>query len=481
MDFSNIWQHLDVIVFGDQREDWAAADDAGKADMLRDQGLHEVSPTEVAEAVAHAYQSMPPHQAALLAPVNQVANVDVDVPGPGPAPAPVPVEGPGAPVPPPVDPELDPIQQLVQNVDFYVTNVSTNLDQSVEDNSHLEVDDRDTHIDNSTDVGMINNLDVGGFLGDHHDGGGSGVTFDNDVQSAGDDAIQIGEESIVGFGAQLNTGDGAVQNQGPGEVNAVTGDVSDSTIVQGVDHVGGNVTGDVGAGAIVNDGGEGREGGGDLTGVNTGQVGGNMVTADDHSAAAGGDQAIGNAGPVSQGQGDAIQTFGNVNTGEGDQTNIDFDQNNGAPEAAFPREAGLANIREAELIERVPVRGGEGGGDAGGAVNFNIGAGTQTVVDNETDIALSTHVEDSIVDSDNVAVAEGGGFGEGGGDAIANDDGNVANHATQIADNEVVIDHSVDHSVDVDAQLGLAGGEVAQTIEEPAPLPPEPALDDLGE
>ncbi|MEM8904655.1 MAG: hypothetical protein AAGF02_13210 [Actinomycetota bacterium] len=445
MDFSNIWQHLDVIVFGDQREDWAAADDAGKADMLRDQGLHEVSPTEVAEAVAHAYQSMPPHQAALLAPVNQVANVDVDVPGPGPAPAPVPVEGPGAPVPPPVDPELDPIQQLVQNVDFYVTNVSTNLDQSVEDNSHLEVDDRDTHIDNSTDVGMINNLDVGGFLGDHHDGGGSGVTFDNDVQSAGDDAIQIGEESIVGFGAQLNTGDGAVQNQGPGEVNAVTGDVSDSTIVQGVDHVGGNVTGDVGAGAIVNDGGEGREGGGDLTGVNTGQVGGNMVTADDHSAAAGGDQAIGNAGPVSQGQGDAIQTFGNVNTGEGDQTNINFNQNN------F-------------------------GEDAGGDVNFNVGDGTQTVLDNETDIDASTDVSGSIVGSENVAVAEGHG------DAIANDDGNVANDSfLQVADNTVAVDESEDHSVDIDAQLGLAGGDVEQVIEEPAPLPAEPAVEEIGE
>ncbi len=382
MDFNNIWQNLDVIIFGDQREHWAAADEAGKADMLRDQGLHEVSPHEVAEAVAHAYNDMPPQQAALLAPVNQVANVDVDAPGPAPAPAPGPAHS--APVPPPVDPELDPVQQLVQNVDFYVSNVSTHLDQSVEDNSVFDVDDRDTHIDNSTDVGMINNLDVGGFLGDHHDGGGSGVTFDNDVQSAGDDAIQIGEDAFVGRGAQLNTGDGAVQNQGHGEVNAVTGDVSDSTIVQD-SPVQGNVTGDVGDGAIVNDNGN-------LTGVNTGHVGGDMVTADDNSFAAGDDQAIGNAGPVSQGEGDAIQAGGNVNTGAGDQTNIDFNQHN------F-------------------------GGDSGGDVNFNIGDGTQTVLDNETDIDASTHIHDSIVGSENVAIAEGHG------DAIANDEGNVANQA----------------------------------------------------
>ncbi|MEO1065556.1 MAG: hypothetical protein AAFZ07_29420, partial [Actinomycetota bacterium] len=75
MDFNQIWQNLDVIVFGDGRDDWNAADDAGKADMLREQGLHEVAPADVAEAVAHAYNDMPPHQAALLAPVNQVANV----------------------------------------------------------------------------------------------------------------------------------------------------------------------------------------------------------------------------------------------------------------------------------------------------------------------------------------------------------------------------------------------------------------------
>ncbi|MEO1065557.1 MAG: hypothetical protein AAFZ07_29425, partial [Actinomycetota bacterium] len=204
----------------------------------------------------------------------------------------------------------------------------------------------------------------------------------------------------------------------------------------------GNVTGDVGDGAIVNDGG-------DLTGVNTGTVGGNMVTADDNSAAAGGDQAIGNAGPVSQGEGDAIQAGGNVNTGEGDQTNIDFDQ---------------TNIGE----------------DAGGDVNFNVGDGTQTVLDNETDIDASTHIEDSIVDSENVAVAEGGG------DAIANDEGNVANEALQVADNTVDVDNSVDnsqdHSVDVDAQLGLAGNDVVQTIEDPAPLPAEEApLEEMGE
>ncbi|MEO1064986.1 MAG: hypothetical protein AAFZ07_26525, partial [Actinomycetota bacterium] len=253
----------------------------------------------------------------------------------------------------------------------------------------------------------------------------------------------------------------------------------------------GNVTGDVGDGAIVNDGG-------DLTGVNTGSVGGNMVTADEGSAAAGDDQAIENQGPVSQGEGDAIQAHGNVNTGEGDQTNIDFDQNNGG--------AGLREVHDddrvavlaregngIERIEREPGRGEGGGGDAGGDVNFNIGDGTQTVVDNETEIDLSTHVEDSIVDSENVAVAGGDdhgarfiGEGGGGGDAIANDEGNVANEAIQFNENEITVDNShdnsVDESFDIDAQLGLAGGDVTQDIADPEPAPlPEAPMDDVTE
>ncbi len=502
MDFSSIWQQLNGIVFGEQREEWAAADDAGRADMLREAGLDEVAPEDLTEAVSLACGELPPEQVALLAPVSQVASVEVGgttpapapspgpapAPSPGPAPAPAPSGGgtsgggspapapspgpapaPTPPPPPPVDPTLDPVEQLVQHVNYYVTNVETNIDQSVTDNSVTNIDDRDTNIDNSTDVGMINNL-------------GGEVTFDNDVQTAGDGAIQIGEGAGVGAGAQLNTGDGAVQNQGDGDVNAITGDVTDSTIVQDT-NVHGNVTGDVGDGAIVNDGG-------DLTGVNTGEVGGNMVTADDGSFAAGDDQALHNQGPVSQGEGDAIQSHGNVNTGEGDQTNIDFDQNNGGFPLREVRDEPAELARERVLIEEVePGRGtrADDGGDAGGDVNFNIGDGTQTVVDNETDIDLSTTVHDSVVDSENVAQAEGGGFGrEGGGDAIANDEGNVANEALQIADNTLDIDnsqdHSVDHSTDVDLQLGLAGEDVVQTIEDPAPLPAdEPAMDEMGE
>ena len=81
MDFSNIWDSLNGILFGDQREQWEAVDEASRADMLREAGLHEAAPAEGSEAVAMAYDDMPPQQAALLlAPVNQVANVSVEAP-----------------------------------------------------------------------------------------------------------------------------------------------------------------------------------------------------------------------------------------------------------------------------------------------------------------------------------------------------------------------------------------------------------------
>ncbi|MEM9611292.1 MAG: hypothetical protein AAGA99_28055, partial [Actinomycetota bacterium] len=179
MDISGIWNSAYGFIFGDQREEWSAADDAQRADMLREAGLDEVSPADLTDAVTMACEDLPPEQVALLSPVTQqVANVEVGVggsptvigeapgtapaptegpapapaptpePAPAPAPAPAPSSGgssgggssapapaPTPPPPPPVDPTADPVEQLVQHINYYVTNVENNIDQSQTDNS----------------------------------------------------------------------------------------------------------------------------------------------------------------------------------------------------------------------------------------------------------------------------------------------------------------------------------------------------------
>jgi hypothetical protein len=115
--------------------------------------------------------------------------------------------GPGAGFPPPPtpDPGDSPIEQLVQQINYYTNIVNT---------TNQTIDDRDTTVDNSV------NQNIEAF-------GDVNQDFDTDIVS-GDGAV-----SNEGDGAQINTGDEAIQ---------VGDDVNDSTLNTG--NVGGSVTGD---------------------------------------------------------------------------------------------------------------------------------------------------------------------------------------------------------------------------------------------
>ncbi len=119
----------------------------------------------------------------------------------------------GFPPPPAPDPGGDPVEQVLQQLNYY-TNVVNNTEQTFEDNDVTTIDDRDTTVDQSV------NQNITAF-------GDVNQDFDNDVVS-GDGAVAAGDN------AQVNTGDGAVQ---------AGGDISDATNATG--NVDGSVTGDV--------------------------------------------------------------------------------------------------------------------------------------------------------------------------------------------------------------------------------------------
>ena len=301
-----IFDKLYNIIFGDQQQAWAEADDAGRQQMLEDEGLDQLTPEDLHEAVTLMSEELPPEQVSLLAPsttsataqaaattaladqdvsnadttvqsgpvINQevagdttvaggnvggVSQVDASTaaspvtsgPVSAPAPAPAPAPAAAAPTPPPAPPVVEaatPIEAVTQTINYYVTNVTNNVDQSTTNN----IDDRDTEIDNSVEI-------EGDVFAEEFE-------IENTTQTAGDGSVQLGEDANV-TDSQIAT-DGAIAADGSVE-GAITGEVTDSTVVQG-DVSGGTVTGDV-EGAVL---GEGAE----ATGLNTGEVGGDMIT-----------------------------------------------------------------------------------------------------------------------------------------------------------------------------------------------------------
>ena len=153
--------------------------------VLAEEGLREVTPVEIHEALVLASE----------APVDQGADVSVGgvqtvgaAPAPAPAPAPV---APPPPPPPPPAPEMS-YQEYVTHVhEYYVTNNNT---------TETFVDDRDTNIDNT-----------------------------NIVQAEEGAYVTIDQDTAV-------SGDGGVSNTGTIEdAQIVTGDVGDGSTVIGGD------------------------------------------------------------------------------------------------------------------------------------------------------------------------------------------------------------------------------------------------------
>ena len=63
-----IFDKLYNIIFGDQQQAWAEADDAGRQQMLEDEGLDQLTPEDLHEAVTLMSEELPPEQVSLLAP-----------------------------------------------------------------------------------------------------------------------------------------------------------------------------------------------------------------------------------------------------------------------------------------------------------------------------------------------------------------------------------------------------------------------------
>ena len=124
----------------------------------------------------------------------------------------IPPSGPAG--PPPVDPGGDPVEQVLQQLNYYTTVVNT-TNQTFEDNDVTNIDDSDTTVDASV------NQNITAF-------GDVTQDFDNDVVS-GDGAVAAGDD------AQVNTGDGAVQaGDDIEDSNVVTGDVEGSVLADDI-------------------------------------------------------------------------------------------------------------------------------------------------------------------------------------------------------------------------------------------------------
>jgi hypothetical protein len=185
-----------------------------------------------------------------------------------------PQDGPSG--PPPVDPGGDPVEQVLQQLDYYTTVVNT-TNQQFEDNDVTNIDDRDTTVDSSV------NQNITAF-------GDVNQDFDNDVVS-GDGAVAAGD------GSQVNTGAGAVQaGDDIEDSNVVTGSVTDSVLADDIDD---SIIGDDNQAIIDSNVGAATFGEGDATNVSA----------------------------QNANVGDGVQVVGsddtNVNTGEGDLITID--------------------------------------------------------------------------------------------------------------------------------------------------------------
>jgi len=512
-----LMETLRNLFFGDKAEEWNGADDAGKAQILEEEGLSDYTVEDLTEAVTLMAEELPPEQVALLsppvnnqvqAPVDQdssavvsgpevVQNVggDTNVAGgnigdsttqvatetnvsgdthldaaPAPAPAPAPHAGAaGVPAgPPPAPPvyEGDPAEVMAQTVNYYVTNVTNNVDQST------FVDDRDTRIDNST------NLE-----GDIYAEGDVELEFDNDVQTAGDGAVQLGEDAKIEDSA-LATGAGAVAAGGDVD-GVITGDVTDSTIVQG-DVEDSAVTGNV-EGVVAVDS--------DVAGVNTGSVGGDMITnTGDGSVATDGSQVIdasGSSGDVNvatdgseindvdvdsgsgsgdtqvtvgdgtvaaQGSdaqaagGDAIDADGNVNTGAGDQTNLEIGDISSGDDLNLNLQ-GEQNVQDTETNTDIFTEN---------TTNIDTDIDTDIDIESNVDSIVDSEIDDSVVDSD----IDDSVVDSNVDDAVVNSEGAAQadnGDAVGLSDSEINIDE------EFTTEMGMAPTEqeMMPTVEEP--------------
>ena len=196
------------------------------ADFLEANGLEGLTAEQVLAAMPDVCAALPPEQAEVLRTAYGIsgaagtATASAAASGGGRATFDIdPSSGPAG--PPPVDPGADPIEQVVQQLNYFTT-VTNTTNQSFQDNDVTNIDDSDTIVDNSV------NQDITAF-------GDVDQTFDNDVVS-GDGAVAAGDD------AQVNTGDGAVQAGGDIEdSNVVTGDVEGSVLA---DDISDSVVGD---------------------------------------------------------------------------------------------------------------------------------------------------------------------------------------------------------------------------------------------
>ena len=211
---------LDLFRDDEARDELATS----PSEYLESMGLDGLTADEVLAAMPGLCGALPPEQAEIVR-----SAYGLDDPG-DPAGATAASSALGAsidpqsttlPPPPPVDPSADPVEQVLQQLNYFTT-VTNYTHQTFEDNDTTVIDDRDTTVDASV------NQNITAF-------GDVNQDFDNDVVS-GDGAVAAGD------GSQVNTGDEAVQ---------AGGDILDSTIATG--DVGGSVTGDV-YDSIVGDG-----------------------------------------------------------------------------------------------------------------------------------------------------------------------------------------------------------------------------------
>jgi hypothetical protein len=194
---------LDLFRDDESREELATS----PSDYLDEHGIDGLTAEQILEAMPGLCGALPPEQAEAVRAAYGLAD-----PGSS-ASAAIAPQLATLPPPPPIDPGGDPVEQVLQQLNYFTT-VTNITRQTFEDNDTTVIDDRDTTVDASV------NQNITAF-------GDVNQDFDNDVVS-GDEAVAAGDRS------QVNTGDEAVQAGGA---------IADSTIATG--HVGGSVTGDV--------------------------------------------------------------------------------------------------------------------------------------------------------------------------------------------------------------------------------------------
>jgi hypothetical protein len=199
----------------DSAQDELAEDPAG---YLATHGLEGLTAGDVLNAMPGLCGALPPEQAEAVRAV-----YGLDGPSAGSASAGSAASAAAAsvhatlPPPPAPDPGGDPVEQVLQQLNYFTT-VGNTTQQHFEDNDVTNIDDRDTTVDNSV------NQNITAF-------GDVNQDFDNDVVS-GEGAVAAGDD------AEVNTGDGAVQ-AGDDIDNATiaTGDVEGSVFDDATDSV----------------------------------------------------------------------------------------------------------------------------------------------------------------------------------------------------------------------------------------------------